>query len=68
MLISYGVEVSYGLVEPYLSEAMACLPYEQREVITLRMQADMPLRQISRLHRCLLDTLDYQSTGGGSRV
>ena len=40
-----------------LSEALACLPYEQREVITLRMQADMPLRQIARLQQTSVSTV-----------
>jgi RNA polymerase sigma-70 factor (ECF subfamily) len=41
-----------------LSGAMACLPYEQREVITLRMEANMPFRQIADLQETSVSTVN----------
>jgi RNA polymerase sigma-70 factor (ECF subfamily) len=41
-----------------LSSAMACLPYEQREVITLRMEANMPLRQIAGMQKTSISTVN----------
>ena len=41
-----------------LSGAMACLPYEQREVITLRMEANMPFRQIAGLQETTVSTVN----------
>ena len=41
-----------------LSKAMTCLPYEQREVITLRMEAKMTLRQIARLQETSVSTVN----------
>jgi RNA polymerase sigma-70 factor (ECF subfamily) len=41
-----------------LSRAMACLPYEQREVITLRMEANMPFRQIAGLQETSISTVN----------
>jgi len=40
-----------------LSRAMACLPYEQREVITLRMEANMTFRQIAGLQKTSISTI-----------
>ena len=40
-----------------LSAAMANLPYEQREVITLRMEADMTLRKIAELQKTSISTV-----------
>ena len=40
-----------------LSSAMACLPYEQREVITLRMEANMTLRNIAELQKTSISTV-----------
>ena len=40
-----------------LSDAMAKLPYEQREVITLYMQADLTFREISRLQQTNISTV-----------
>ncbi len=37
--------------------AMACLPYEQREVITLRVAEDMTLRQIAGLQKTSISTV-----------
>ena len=37
--------------------AMACLPYEQREVITLRMGENMPFHQIAGLQRTSISTV-----------
>ena len=41
----------------HLSAAMAGLPYEQREVITLRMEADMTLRKIAELQKTSVSTV-----------
>jgi RNA polymerase sigma-70 factor (ECF subfamily) len=41
----------------YLSAAMASLPYEQREVITLRIEADMTLRKIAQLQKTSISTV-----------
>jgi len=40
-----------------LSRAMAFLPYEQREVITLRMEANMTFRQIAGLQKTSISTI-----------
>ena len=40
-----------------LSRAIACLPYEQREVITLRMEANMTFRQIAGLQKTSISTI-----------
>jgi RNA polymerase sigma factor (sigma-70 family) len=40
-----------------LSAAMASLPYEQREVITLRIEADMTLRKIAQLQNTSISTV-----------
>ena len=37
---------------------MACLPYEQREVITLRMEANMSLRQIAGVQKTSVSTVN----------
>jgi len=41
-----------------LSRAMVCLPYEQREVITLRMEADMTFRQIAGVQETSVSTVN----------
>jgi RNA polymerase sigma-70 factor (ECF subfamily) len=41
-----------------LSCAMACLSYEQREVITLRMEAKLTFRQIARLQKTSISTVN----------
>jgi RNA polymerase sigma-70 factor (ECF subfamily) len=41
----------------HLSAAMASLPYEQREVITLRIEADMTLRKIAQLQNTSISTV-----------
>lgn len=40
-----------------LSRAMAQLPYEQREVVTLRIQGDMTLRSIARRQKTSISTV-----------
>ncbi|UCE47888.1 MAG: sigma-70 family RNA polymerase sigma factor [Phycisphaerales bacterium] len=40
-----------------LSKAMARLPYEQREVITLRTGANMTLRQVARIQKTSVSTV-----------
>ena len=40
----------------HLSRAMVCLPYEQREVISLRMEAKMTFRQIAALQKTSIST------------
>ena len=42
----------------HLSGAMACLPYEQREVITLRIEANMTLRQIAGMQKTSVSTVN----------
>ena len=41
-----------------LSRAMVCLPYEQREVITLRMEANMTFRQIAGMQETSVSTVN----------
>ncbi|MBN1972474.1 MAG: sigma-70 family RNA polymerase sigma factor [Sedimentisphaerales bacterium] len=41
-----------------LSIAMTNLPYEQKEVITLRMEADMPLNKIADLQKTSISTVN----------
>ena len=41
-----------------LSGAMACLPYEQREVITLRLEERMTFRQIAGLQKTSVSTVN----------
>lgn len=41
-----------------LSRAMACLPYAQREVITLRMEANMPFRRIADMQETSISTVN----------
>jgi RNA polymerase sigma-70 factor (ECF subfamily) len=41
----------------HLRCAMACLPYEQREVITLRMAEDMTFHQIAGLQKTSISTV-----------
>jgi RNA polymerase sigma-70 factor (ECF subfamily) len=40
-----------------LTNAVACLPYEQREVIMLRIQCDMTFRKIANLQRTSISTV-----------
>ena len=40
-----------------LSNAMAQIPYEQREVVTLYMQGDMTFRQISKIQNASINTV-----------
>jgi RNA polymerase sigma-70 factor (ECF subfamily) len=42
----------------HLSCAMTCLPYEQREVITLRMEANMTFLQIADLQKTSISTVN----------
>jgi len=42
----------------HLSRAMASLPYEQREVITLRMEAKMTFRRIAALQKTSISTVN----------
>ena len=42
----------------HLSIAMRNLPYEQKEVISLRMEADMPLRKIAQLQNTSISTVN----------
>ena len=41
-----------------LGYAMASLPYEQREAVTLRMEANMTFRQIARLQKTSISTVN----------
>jgi RNA polymerase sigma factor (sigma-70 family) len=40
-----------------LSDALAQIPYEQREVVTLYMQGDMTFRQIAKVQNASLNTI-----------
>ena len=40
-----------------LSNAMAQIPYEQREAITLYMQGDMTFRQIAKIQNASINTV-----------
>ncbi|MBN2180891.1 MAG: sigma-70 family RNA polymerase sigma factor [Sedimentisphaerales bacterium] len=40
-----------------LSRALQELPYEQREVVSLRMETDLPFRRIARLQRVSVNTV-----------
>jgi len=51
-----------------LSRALRQLPYEQREVICLRMERDMPLRQIATLQRASLNTVKGRYRYGMERL
>jgi RNA polymerase sigma factor (sigma-70 family) len=42
----------------HLSIAMTSLPNEQKEVITLRLEADMPLRKIAQLQKTSISTVN----------
>ena len=52
----------------HLSVAMANLPYEQREVITLRMEADMTLRKIAELQGTSVSTVQARYRYGIERL
>lgn len=51
-----------------LSEALGQLPYEQREVICLRMEADMPIRQIAALQGASVNTVKGRYRYGMERL
>lgn len=51
-----------------LSAAMTSLPYEQREVITLRMEADMTLRKIAELQGTSVSTAQARYRYGIERL
>jgi RNA polymerase sigma-70 factor (ECF subfamily) len=42
----------------HLSIAMTKLPFEQKEVVTLRMEADMPLHKIAQLQKTSISTVN----------
>ncbi len=42
----------------HLSIAMTNLPFEQKEVITLRMEADMPFHKIARMQKTSISTVN----------
>ena len=51
-----------------LSGAMAQLPYEQREVITLRMQAGLTFRNIARWQKTSISTVQGRYRYGIDRL
>ena len=51
-----------------LSCAMASLPYEQREVITMRMEVGMTFRQIARLQKTSISTVNGRYRYGIERL
>jgi RNA polymerase sigma-70 factor (ECF subfamily) len=51
-----------------LSESLGQLPYEQREVICLRMEMDMPIRQIATLQGASVNTVKGRYRYGMERL
>ena len=51
-----------------LSRALQELPYEQREVISLRMETDLPFRQIARFQRTSVNTVKGRYRYGINRL
>jgi RNA polymerase sigma-70 factor, ECF subfamily len=51
-----------------LSSAMAQLPYEQNEVITLYIQADMTFRQIAKIQNASINTVQGRYRYGISKL
>ena len=51
-----------------LSQALRQLPYEQREVISLRMEMDMTFRQIARLQSASVNTVKGRYRYGMARL
>jgi RNA polymerase sigma-70 factor (ECF subfamily) len=51
-----------------LSDAMAQIPYEQREVITLHMQSGMTFRQIARVQDVSINTVQGRYRYGVSKL
>jgi len=52
----------------HLSQSLAQLPYEQREVICLRMEMDMPVKQIASLQRTSVNTIKGRYRYGMERL
>ncbi|MHC4537676.1 MAG: RNA polymerase sigma factor [Planctomycetota bacterium] len=51
-----------------LSDAMAQIPYEQREVLALYMQGDMTFRQIARVQEASVNTIQGRYRYGLNRL
>jgi RNA polymerase sigma-70 factor (ECF subfamily) len=51
-----------------LSRALQELPYEQREVISLRMETDLPFRRIARLQSTSVNTVKGRYRYGINRL
>jgi len=51
-----------------LSDALARIPYEQREVVSLHMQGDMTFRQIARLQNASINTVQGRYRYGMNRL
>lgn len=51
-----------------LSDALAQIPYEQREVVTLYMQGDMTFRQIAKLQNASVNTVQGRYRYGVSKL
>ncbi len=51
-----------------LSDALAQIPYEQREVVTLYMQGDMTFRQIAKLQNASVNTVQGRYRYGMSKL
>ena len=51
-----------------LSNAIAELPYEQREVIVLRLKAGMKFREIAKLHKASINTVQGRYRYGLSKL
>jgi RNA polymerase sigma factor (sigma-70 family) len=51
-----------------LSNAMAQIPYEQREVVTLYMQGDMTFRQIAKIQNASINTVQGRYRSGLNKL
>ena len=51
-----------------LSNALAQIPYEQREVVTLYMQGDMTFRQIAKIQDASVNTIRGRYRYGLSKL
>ena len=51
-----------------LSDALARIPYEQREVVSLHMEGDMTFRQIARLQNASINTVQGRYRYGMNRL
>jgi RNA polymerase sigma-70 factor (ECF subfamily) len=62
------LRVSQSEETQQLNNAIAQLPYEQREVIVLRLKAGMKFREIARLHKVSVNTVQGRYRYGLSKL